>query len=215
MKTKQIEFWSGEFGEEYTERNSYDSEGWDNFYISNWGISKPEMNNRFLGHLPKDARILEVGSNTGMQLNGLQRNGFTNLYGIELQKYAVERSKEFTKDVNVIQGSGFDIPFKDEFFDMVCTNGVLIHIAPDDLFKIMGEMYRTSKKYIWGFEYFAEELVDINYRGNSGFLWKADYAKLFLTQFPDLKLVKKEMFPYVSETEKGNVDCMYLLEKSS
>ncbi|GLR18855.1 pseudaminic acid biosynthesis-associated methylase [Portibacter lacus] len=214
MKTEQIDFWAGEFGEKYTERNSYDDKGWDEFYRKNWGTTKPLMNEEFLGHLSKDIKILEVGSNTGMQLNGLQRNGFTELYGVELQRYAVERSKDFTKNINLIQGSGFDLPFKDEFFDVTCTNGVLIHIAPKDLPKIMGEMYRTSKKYIWGFEYFEEQITDINYRGNTGYLWKADYAKIFMEQFPDLKLVKKKMYPYVSEAEKGNVDCMYLLEKS-
>ncbi|GLR18847.1 pseudaminic acid biosynthesis-associated methylase [Portibacter lacus] len=214
MNTEQISFWTGEFGEKYTERNSYDSEGWDEFYRNNWGSTKPEMNDEFLGHLPKSSKILEVGSNTGMQLNGLQRNGFKQLYGVELQRYAVERSKDFTKNVNLIQGSGFDLPFKDEFFDVTCTNGVLIHIAPKDLPKIMGEMYRTSKKHIWGFEYFDKEITEINYRGNIGYLWKADYAKIFMEQFPDLILVKKKMFPYVSATEKGNIDCMYLLEKS-
>lgn len=57
-----------------------------------------------------------------MQLKCLQEMGFTNLYGVELQAYAVQRSKEFTEGINIIQGSGFDVPFKDGFFDLVCTN---------------------------------------------------------------------------------------------
>jgi len=60
--------------------------------------------------------------------------GFTNLYGIELQWYAVEKAKEYTKGINIIQGSGFDIPFKDGYFDLVITNGVLIHIAPKKIY---------------------------------------------------------------------------------
>ncbi len=87
----------------------------------------------------------------------------------------------------------------------------MIHISPADLPKIMSEMYRCSTKYIWGFEYFAENTTEINYRGNSNYLWKADYAALFIKQFPDLKLVKKEMYPYVENP--SNVDYMYLLEK--
>lgn len=155
------------------------------------------MNRRLIGSLPKDSKILEVGCNTGMQLRGLQANGFTHLYGIELQWYAVERAKAQLKHVNVIQGSGFDMPFKDNYFDVVCTNGVLIHIAPDDLPRIMSEIYRCSNRYIMGFEYYAEQTQDINYRNNQGVLWKADYAQLFK-----------------SETEKGNKNCLYLLEKS-
>ena len=211
IKTKQIDFWTGDFGKEYTDRSSHSAEEWDKFYIDTWGKTKIEMNQNFLGSLPKDIKILEVGCNTGMQLNGLQRMGFENIYGVELQAYAVEEAKKFTKNINILCGSGFDLPFKDNYFDVVCTNGVLIHISPDDLPKIMGEMYRCSKKYIWGFEYFSENVTEINYRGNKNYLWKADYANLFIKQFPDLKLVKREKYPYVANPE--NVDHMYLLEK--
>ncbi|MBL0329771.1 MAG: methyltransferase domain-containing protein [Bacteroidetes bacterium] len=211
MKTKQIDFWKSDFGKEYTDRCSRSAEEWDKFYVNTWGKTKIEMNQSFLGSLSKDIKILEVGCNTGMQLNGLQRMNFENIYGVELQSYAVEEAKKYTKNINIICGSGFDLPFKDKYFDVVCTNGVLIHISPDDLPKIMSEMYRCSKKYIWGFEYFAENITEIDYRGNKNYLWKADYASLFMKQFPDLKLVKREKYPYITNPE--NVDHMYLLEK--
>jgi len=213
MKTEQIDFWSGAFGKEYTDRNNWDFEGWNQFYRDTWGVTKLEINQPILDALPKDARILEVGCNIGLQLNGLQQQGFTNLYGIELQHYAVEKAKEMTKGINIIQGSGFDIPYKDGFFDLVCTNGVLIHIAPKDLPKIMSEIYRCSKAYIAGFEYFAEDVVDIPYRGNKGFLWKADYSKLYQEGFSDLTEISRSFYPYVKENEKGNTDYFYLLKK--
>jgi pseudaminic acid biosynthesis-associated methylase len=213
METQQTKFWSGDFGKEYTDRNSRKQTEWDQFYLDNYGITKIELNRRFIDSFDRNINLLEVGCNTGMQLAGLQRMGFKNLYGIELQEYAAEKAKEYTKNITIIHGSGFDIPFKDDFFEVVCTNGVLIHIAPDDLPGIMSEMVRCSKKYIWGFEYYADNLTNINYRGNEGFLWKADYASLFMKQFPKLRLIKKEMVPYISNSEKGNVDCMYLLEK--
>ncbi|SRR6266498_3522078 len=212
--TKQEEFWLGDFGKQYTERNSRTDEEWDDFYKKTWGIAKLQMNELFIGYLPKNYKILEVGCNYGLQLRGLQRMGFDQLYGIELQSHAVEKAKELTSGINIIQGSGFDIPFKDNFFDIVCTNGVLIHIAPDDLGRFMDEMYRCSKKYIWGFEYFSEDVTSVTYRGNDSFLWKADYARIFVDRFSDLKLVKKEFYPYVAEREKGIADCMYLLEKN-
>jgi pseudaminic acid biosynthesis-associated methylase len=212
MKTKQEDFWSGDFGMIYTNRNSRSLEEWNDFYQTTWGITKIEMNNRFIGQFPKNSKILEVGCNTGMQLNGLQHMGFESLYGIELQSYATEQAKKYTSNINIICGSGFDVPFKDKYFDIVCTNGVLIHISPEDLPKIMMEMYRCSKKYIWGFEYFAEEFTGINYRGYENYLWKGDYASMFMQHFPDMRLVKKEFFPYVDNP--ANVDCMYLLEKN-
>ena len=211
METLQTDFWKGSFGKEYTDRNPKSSEDWDLFYSNIYGKTKIEMNSNFIGNLPKDIKILEVGCNVGMQLNGFQRMGFENIYGIELQPYAVEEAKKRTKNINVICGSGFDLPFKDKYFDLVCTNGVLIHISPTDLPKIMAEMYRCSQKYIFGFEYFAETITEINYRGNDNFLWKADYSAMFMQQFPDLKLVKKEMYPYLDNS--NNVDFIYLLEK--
>ena len=214
MKTEQTKFWEGEFGKSYTNRNTLNHEDWNQSYVEKYGITKLELNNRLIGHLPKDSKILEVGCNTGQQLEGLQRQGFSQLYGIELQWYAVEQARSLLEQVNILQGSGFDLPFRDRYFDLVCTNGVLIHIAPDDLPTIMEEMYRSSNRYIMGFEYYANEVTEINYRGNQGFMWKADYAQLFQNQFPDLKVVKKEVVPYIVEAERGNEDCLYLLEKS-
>lgn len=213
--TEQQEFWKGEFGRQYTDRNTREHEAWNDFYRNLYGKTKIQLNTEFIGHLPLDSPILEVGCNTGQQLEALQRQGFTQLYGVELQWYAVEKAKSLLQNINIIQGSGFDLPFKDRFFQVVCTNGVLIHIAPDDLPKIMGEMYRCSARYIMGFEYYAPQTTAINYRGNEGFLWKANYAQLFLDRFPDLRLVKTEMLPYLTETEKGNIDQMYLLEKTT
>jgi pseudaminic acid biosynthesis-associated methylase len=213
MKTEQTEFWESEFGKEYTDRNTFSADEWNKWYMDNFGISKDDLNKKFLGDLPKDAKILEIGCNVGQQLIALQRIGFTNLYGIELQSYAVEKAKSQTKDINIIKGSGFDTPFKDNYFDMVFTNGVLIHIHPNDLQTIMKEMTRVSKKYIWGFEYYNEEPKQIKYRGHEGFMWKMDYAKKFMEVSPALKVVKKEILPYISEAHKGNSDCMYLLSK--
>lgn len=213
MNTIQADFWSGNFGKDYTERNPHTIAEQDQLYLKNYGITKTEMNSRFMDSLNRDVKILEVGCNVGVQLQIFQAMGFKHLYGIELQRYAVERAKEFSKDIDIIQGSGFDIPFKDEYFDFVCTNGVLIHIAPEHLPLIMNEMIRCTKRYIFGFEYFAETVTAIPYRGNTGFLWKADYAGLFQQQ-ATLTLTKQEIFPYISDAEKGNRDTMYLLDKS-
>lgn len=212
MRTKQVEFWSGDFGKMYTDRNPQNLEEWDALYLQNYGVKKTDMNQEFLGGLSKDMRILEIGCNIGLQLMGLQLQGFKNLYGIELQPYAVEKAKQITKGINIIQGSGFDIPFKDSYFDLVYTAGVLIHIAPDDLPKIMAEMMRCSRQYIWGFEYYSPKIKEINYRGNRGFLWKMDYAKLFLKTDRQLNLVKRKNYPFVNKEENGNEDQMYLLE---
>jgi len=214
MKNEQEKFWSSEFGKEYTDRNSRANSELNEIYKVWYGHTRLQMNEKFLNSFSRDIKILEVGCNTGMQLACLQSMGFTNLYGIELQSYAVQKAKEFTQGVNIIQGSAFDIPFKDNFFDLVFTSGVLIHIDPTNLPRVFAEMHRCTNSHIWGFEYYADKVTSINYRGNEGFLWKADYQQLMRDQFPDLKLVMKEHYPYITENEKGNVDYMYLLKKN-
>ena len=211
-ETNQMKFWSGDFGKEYTDRNPSNTKEMEELCKKFYGLTRKELNEPFLKDIPKDARILEVGCNTGSQLQTLQDMGYTNLYGIELQWYAVETAKKGTKNINIIQGTSFDIPFKDQYFDMVFTSGVLIHINPTDLALAMKEIIRCSKKHIWGFEYFTNEITDINYRGNTGFLWKADYCKIYQENDPSLKVIKKELFPYVDQPELN--DCMYLLQKS-
>lgn len=213
MQTEQVKFWEGKFGKEYTDRNTLSPEELDQLYIKFYGITKGDINKEFLDQLDRNIRILEVGCNVGQQLSLLQKMGFKNLYGIELQSYAVEKAKERTKDINIIQGSGFDIPFKDGYFDLVYTCGVLIHIHPDDLNKIMDEMYRVTSKYIWGFEYHDEETKQVTYHGHEGFLWKTNFIKKFIARHPKLKEVKHKLYPYIAENYKGNVDCMYLLSK--
>ena len=213
IKNTQEDFWSSDFGKEYTDRNSRDTKDWDTFYLDTYGVTKTAINEKTLGNLPKDAKILEVGCNTGMQLVGLQNMGFTNLYGVELQPYAVEQAKKYTQNINIVQGSGFELPFKDNYFDLVCTNGVLIHIAPENHYGFMSEVVRCSKKHIAGFEYFVEgDVENVNYRGNEGFLWKADFCGIYEKSFPNLVIVQKDFYPYVKD--KNLVDCMFLLEKS-
>jgi len=137
--------------------------------------------------------------------------GYKNLYGIEPQEYAVELSKKATKNINIIKGDVFNIPFKDNFFDLVFTSGVLIHINPHDVKRALREIYRCSKKYIWGFEYYADKYTEILYRGQKNLLWKANFLKIYQDIFPDLKVVKMKFLKYL---DNDNIDLMFLLKKS-
>jgi len=210
--TTQEEIWKSNFGKDYTDRNIFDKNELDSFYKNLYGFSRTEMNEKFISDFDKSSKILEVGSNVGNQLICLQEMGFNDLYGIELQQYAVELSKKRTKGINIIQGSAFDIPFRDNFFDLVFTSGVLIHVAPENLNNVMSEIARCSKNFIWGFEYYSDKLKEINYRGNKNLLWKTNHAKLYLDNFPGLELIKKENFKH---SASDNIDQMFLLKKKT
>ncbi|MBU4487944.1 MAG: methyltransferase domain-containing protein, partial [Candidatus Omnitrophica bacterium] len=115
-----------------------------------------------------------------------------------------------TTDINIIHGSAFNIPFKDDYFDLVFTSGVLIHIAPTDIKLVMEEIYRCAKRYIWGFEYYSDAHTPITYRGHANLLWKADFSKIYLSLSDDLRLVKEKHLKYA---DSNNVDTMFLVEK--
>lgn len=212
--TPQMKVWAGEFGKAYTDRNSSTPEELDQLYINRYGISRTELNSKFLSDvsdIDHSIRILEVGANIGTQLSLLQLSAFSSLWGIELQWYAVELSKQRTQHINILQGSAFDLPFKDGYFDLVFTSGVLIHIDPKNISNIIQEIYRCTRKYIWGFEYWSERYTEVAYREHQDLLWKADYAKLYQQKFSDLVLVKEEHYFYLDNPDL--VDTMFLLRK--
>jgi pseudaminic acid biosynthesis-associated methylase len=209
--TRQMRQWQGIFGKEYTDRSALSLPEMELSYQERYGITRAEMNLKFLGEFDRDMKVLEVGSNIGNQLLCLQKAGFKNLYGIELQSYAVKLSKSRTKGINIIQGSAFNIPFKDGFFGLVFTSGLLIHIAPEDINMVLDEIHRCTKQYIWCFEYYSDAYTQIPYRGHADLLWKANFSQLFLDRFSNLKLVREEHFKYL---DSDNVDAMFLLEKT-
>ncbi len=213
--TRQIETWTGSFGRQYTERCTYeDEDAFNALYVRRYGISRDAINAEWVGQLPRDAKILEVGCNIGNQLHALQRLGFSNLYGIDVQRFAVEKSKELHRGLDIICGSAFDIPFKSDYFDLVFTNNVLIHISPNTISGVIDEMIRVTRSYVWGFEYYAPQFTEINYRGNTDLLWKADYARLFVDHRPTVLAVEREQI-FDCLDEPGNRDKCYLLRKTA
>ena len=216
-RTKQLEIWEADFGREYTERNPTSAAEMDATLEAYYGgVKKSEIFRKFLGadRFP-NGKVLEVGCNVGAQLAILQAvNPNLELHGIEPQSYALERAREAHSNIDFRQGTAYALPFEDNSFDVVMTNGVLIHIAPEDLPDALAEIHRTSKRYIFGHEYFSEEPKEISYKGHAALLWKMNYMQQCLQQFPDLQTVHMEYLHYV-DPEDGSplTDQIYLLEK--
>ena len=92
-------------------------------------------------------------------------------------------------DINALVAPARELPFRDEWFDLAFTTGVLIHQPESTLPQVMSELVRVSRKYILCAEYFAPEAVDVPYHGQPGSLFKRDYGGLYLKLFPELHLV--------------------------
>jgi pseudaminic acid biosynthesis-associated methylase len=178
MQTSQLNLWRSEFGRDYTDRNDRE---------------KPERVISWKRVLEGIAptRVLEVGCNVGWNLEYLRRLGVAELYGIEPQLYAVERARWRGPQFGVLQGTAFDLPFKDGWFDLSFTSGVLIHISPDTVGAALDEIYRVSNKWIVAIEYDDKKETEINYRGHAGALWKRDHGALWTTRFPNLREIRR------------------------
>jgi len=61
------------------------------------------------------------------------------------------------------------------------------------LYKKIIDLYHN---FIFGYEYFSENLVEIKYRENNNVMWKQNFPKLFQKLDPNLKLLKEEKIQY-------------------
>ena len=178
-KTEQLKVWEGDFGKAYTDRNAINYR----VRISAFRTMVEDLAIK---------RVLEVGCNRGTNLLALAEilPDDSELIGIEPNRYALELAQKESARIAVLPGNVFDLPFKDSYFDLVFTAGVLIHVVLEDLSNALHEIYRVASRYILAIEYFAEEETPIHYRGYDNLLWKRNFPKHYLSEFPDLTIIR-------------------------
>lgn len=207
--------WAGGFGDEYHARNPQTPAEVDKLYEVCYGIARSQLAAEFLGDLDRDLRILEIATGCALQLEILQSLGFQNLYGLEVNPQALNIGQKRTKWISLIRGDALDLPFKDNYFDLVFTSGLLIHIPPESLRQVMAEICRCSSSYIWGFEYYAENLAELDYHGQPRMMWEGDYPAIYCGHFKNLRVVKKEIVgPNLAGGLCKRPGIMFLLKKN-
>jgi spore coat polysaccharide biosynthesis protein SpsF len=177
--TEQEEFWAGEFGNEYIQRNNSDE-----LLASNLNFFTNAL--KYTG---KPNSVIEFGSNIGMNLRAIKLlfPGI-KLHGIEINSTAATLLKEAVGNDNVSNCSIYDYA-RTEKYDISFIKGVLIHINPDMLPVVYQKLYDASGKYILICEYYNPSPVTIKYRGHENRLFKRDFAGEMLEKFKDLALV--------------------------
>lgn len=135
-------------------------------------------------------RVLECGSNLGLNLGDAIAAGL-DVWGIDIQRTAVQRAWAERGGGNFVVGSLFDLPFRDGWFDLAFTCGVLIHVPPSGLADAMAEMHRVSRRYLLCAEYHDDAEVAVPWRGQGSALWRRNYKALWLERFPGLTLVEE------------------------
>ena len=203
MNTEQ--FWQGEFGDKYTERN----------------VDLVENNYQMFGNIFYNddynftcdiESIIEFGAGSGQNILALQRIFSDADYAaIEINKIAFNELCEIKNDkLDVLQDSILNWDFE-VTYDLVLTKGLLIHIHPDDILKAYEVLYQVSNKYILMCEYYSPNRIMIPYRGEDDKLWKFDFAGEMISRYP----VKIIDYGFVSKYDQYPQDDLtwFLMEK--
>ncbi|TMI64955.1 MAG: methyltransferase domain-containing protein [Bacteroidetes bacterium] len=175
---EQQQFWKEKYASSYIEKNSeFDfamgTQGWKEM------LKKAGPINSFL----------ECGSNIGRNIGFLSEvypSAKKSLIEISPTAYEIVTNR-YSPDSS-FNGPIVESNFSNNSFDLVYTIGVLIHIHPEDLLANMKKMFEYSQKYILIGEYFNRTPVMIEYQGEANKLFKRDFGKLFIENFP-VKLV--------------------------
>jgi SAM-dependent methyltransferase len=93
-------------------------------------------------HIPRTARVLDVGTSTGTNLRMLRDLGFANVEGLDLSDEAIRYCAEKALGL-VHKGDICGMPFSDASFDVVLATDVIEHVEDDQL--ALTELVRVLK----------------------------------------------------------------------
>ncbi|MEI8155476.1 MAG: pseudaminic acid biosynthesis-associated methylase [Burkholderiales bacterium] len=177
--TEQEEFWAGEFGDSYVQRNQGD------LLVA----ANVDLFSKALRVAQPIANCLEIGANIGLNVRALQLL-FPGLeqHAIEINDEAVKQLNKLIPQENLTRGSILEFECS-RTFDLVLIKGVLIHIQPDSLSIVYEKLFESTKRYLLVCEYYNPVPVDINYRGHQNRLFKRDFCGEILDRYPELTLV--------------------------
>lgn len=108
-----------------------------NYYSSLISLAKPL----------KAESIIDAGCGEGFTMDKILKSDVVNkIEGIEYSKDAIIFGKKLFPDLKFVQGTVYELPYKNSSFDLVVCTEVLEHL--EDPAKALKEMLRVSKKYL-------------------------------------------------------------------
>jgi pseudaminic acid biosynthesis-associated methylase len=200
FKTEQEEFWAGEFGTEYIQRNTGED----------WIANNTAHFARILAKTSGITSVVELGANIGLNLQAIRRLlPAVELSGVEINADAVKELQ--SADISAIHGSLLEVD--PPVCDLAFTKGVLIHINPDSLPIAYDKLYQASGRYILVCEYYNTSPVAITYRGHTDRLFKRDFAGEMLDRFSDLRLIDYGFIYHRDQNWPQDDQSWFLIEK--
>lgn len=199
--------WLNDCGDEWMRRNAEEIDH-DTTDIQRIGESRRVVDLAFLEAVPRDASVLEVGSGYGRELDAMRALGFNRLFGLDINLGGLRRSSYAS-----VQGDWTRLPFPDESFDLVHTNGTLMHVHPLIMRQVTDELVRVTKQWLWCFEPVAAKLKPLRFAANLKMppAWLCDLPLMMATLQPDLGLTKGKVW----EGPKGQYAMLLYLKGSA
>lgn len=155
----------------------------------------------------KKIKLLEIGCGDGGRLSYLNKK-FPNVdfFGLEPSKIAL---KNINKKIKIKKGSADNLPFPNNFFDIIVFGFCLYLVDDKDLFNVANETDRIMRSKSWLFikDFETKNLTYKKYKHNKKIkIRKMDYTKMFLWS-PYMTLSSKEIFSHdKKETWSDNED---------
>lgn len=182
MPTEQEQFWAGEFGDRYHERNAGRIEANQNFFQSIMGeYAKKDV---------YPTSLIEFGAGVGENLLAINRIlPKAELAAVEINEWAAKLMDAEHPVIRWVFRESMLTFSRPVQWDMTITKGTLIHIEPKSLLAAYARLHAHSRRWILICEYYNPTPVEVEYRGHAGKLWKRDFAGEMLDTYKDLKLV--------------------------
>jgi pseudaminic acid biosynthesis-associated methylase len=179
FKTDQENFWAGDFGNSYIDRNQ--------------GQRLLASNLNMWTYMLRSARnvdsCIEFGANIGMNLRALKLlYPQQEQFGVEINAEAAAQLEKIIPPSNVFNSTILDFE-PDRKFDLSFTKGVLIHINPGELEYVYEKLVSSCRRYLLVAEYYNPSPVAIPYRGHDDRLFKRDFAGEIMERYPEMRLI--------------------------
>lgn len=122
-------------------------------YIPEWLSADiwhfPYAYKTFSKYIPEEARVLEVGFGSGRMLTRIAKELGCKCIGVDVEDGAFPSLSFFSHghgvEVGAIKGSGFNLPFKDNSFDVVYSEGVIEHFSIGESQRMITEHARACR----------------------------------------------------------------------
>jgi ubiquinone/menaquinone biosynthesis C-methylase UbiE len=126
--------------------------------------------------------FLEVGCGSGNNLNWLSKNFQCDCTGVEPNKEIIDYLKRTYSNINFSYGDISNIPFQNNFFDVVISRSVLHWVNRNKILQSLGELIRVSKKYIIISDFYPKDPFKIKYKHKKNFYtFHIDYIPILIS----------------------------------